>query len=300
MVQVGDKKNTATNYDWSSYLSFGHYNKVDSNSIYSVPPYLNVNSKSPNSIYTSKPSDNMDTISISKPSNKNSTIKLEIPQKDSKNIANLTGLSSKFIDKLVSYEGVLNKAYSDQGGIKTIGIGHNISADPNYSYGDTITDEQVYKLFVSDINNAKKQVEASVHPAKLSEKQMEALLDLFFNVGPTKLKNSNIVAYAKQGRFNEAACEMTQVHAKGNVVPGLCQRRIVDIDNFCQGKHTHRSLNLIKGFYEKGLVGFNKKIASSTGDKKKFVMKQRDVFIEDSTGIIDNGEKYLRQSKAHK
>lgn len=123
---------------------------------------------------------------------------------------------SKLRDQLVHHEGLRLKPYYDSEGIKTIGVGRNMEANPpDDELGrrvgpDGITEAEAMKLLDNDIDKCVRDVERNV-PAykKVSEPRQHVLLDMCFNLGINGLlKFQNMLAALDRGDYARAADEM--------------------------------------------------------------------------------------------
>jgi lysozyme len=98
--------------------------------------------------------------------------------------------TARLYDELTRDEGKRNKAYKDSKGIWSIGIGHNILADPvlrpQLSRLQTVglSDAEVKALFATDVAKAEKQLDANIPWwRKLSDVRQDAIANLAFNLG---------------------------------------------------------------------------------------------------------------------
>lgn len=222
-------------------------------------------------------------------------IEPETCPKNSADVAKLTGLSPDFVDTLIKFEGFKNNEYKDKCGVRTIGVGHNIDHDPNYTYGKIITDEQAYKLLTADLIKAKNDMKECIGDVELTQGQYEALLDLFFNVGIEKLQNTNLIKCIKEQRFEEVPCEFNFICAKGVVDPALCRRRIDDIDRFCSGQHTGQTLDSIQTIAGKGKDIYDKKIKTANVVQKMYYANQKDFFVKSTNQTILKAQKSVEE-----
>jgi len=115
--------------------------------------------------------------------------------------------------RLIKEEGFRLWPYQDTKGIWTIGVGHNVEADPEMKprLGDLmkfgITRTEAYSLLDRDIKNAETDLE-ELYPwvSQLNEARREVLVDMMFNMGKRKLfQFHNTMAMIKDGRFHDAA-----------------------------------------------------------------------------------------------
>jgi GH24 family phage-related lysozyme (muramidase) len=119
-------------------------------------------------------------------------------------------------------EGVRNRMYLDHLGIPTIGVGFNLTrpdarAKIGTDYDEilagtkTLTPERIEALFDADLAASLLDL-ARVLPnfSELPPEVRVALLDLHFNVGPTRFRGFRKMLAALQGNdFSRAADEMT-------------------------------------------------------------------------------------------
>lgn len=86
---------------------------------------------------------------------------------------------------------------------------------------------------------------------RLKKGQQKALTDLSFNADPSSLGKSNLISAVKNGKFDEAVKEFDFVKANGQVLPGLCSRRIYDIGLFAEGMQPDNAKIAINDIIEK-------------------------------------------------
>lgn len=82
------------------------------------------------------------------------------------------------IDFIMRHEGYRTKAYLDQAGIPTIGVGHTRGV----KMGDTATPEQVLAWLKEDVEDAENVINRYV-TEPLNQAQFDALVSFVFNVG---------------------------------------------------------------------------------------------------------------------
>ena len=89
------------------------------------------------------------------------------------------------IKQLAHHEGVVLKVYKDSLGIDTIGIGRNV--DVNGGLG--LSDEEVDFLLEKDIERVIKELSTEyVWFSDLDEVRKDAMIDISFNLGATRLR----------------------------------------------------------------------------------------------------------------
>ncbi|XMO86889.1 glycoside hydrolase family protein [Algibacter sp. AS12] len=125
---------------------------------------------------------------------------------------------------LKNNEGVEKKAYEDKLGIKTIGIGYNLTQRNAKSHikqiganwenitnnGGELTDKQVLDLFEITINQFQAKILA-IFPEfnKFSNVRQICLFDLLFNLGPSRLKRfKNFVSAVNSNNWSHAEIEL--------------------------------------------------------------------------------------------
>jgi len=125
-------------------------------------------------------------------------------------------------------EGVRFRAYQDTKGIWTIGIGHNIQADPTLMpqlaqlKDPGIDQARVDQLFAADLANAERQLTANLPWwTQLDDIRQDVLVNMTFNMGMTTLLQfKNTLASMQAGDYDAAANGMlasawaTQVGAR--------------------------------------------------------------------------------------
>lgn len=142
--------------------------------------------------------------------------------------------SQKCIDLVKQYEGFRAKAYLCPAGILTIGYGHT---GRDVLPGMIITPQRAIELLFADLASAVALVNKFVL-VKLTQGQFDALVSIFFNVGPGRkdvkdglvsLKNgqpSTLLRKLNLGDYIGAAAEFPKWNRSGGVVlDGLTNRR---------------------------------------------------------------------------
>jgi lysozyme len=110
---------------------------------------------------------------------------------------NLTNL----IDVLVRHEGLRNKPYEDTSGHLTIGVGRNL---------DTmgLSDDEIYYLLKNDIRRCETELDNSFRWYKdLDQVRQEAMINLCFNLGITRLRKFKLALRAMEVKDYEDASE---------------------------------------------------------------------------------------------
>lgn len=123
---------------------------------------------------------------------------------------------AKLREQLKFHEGLRLKPYYDTEGIKTIGVGRNMEANPpDDELGrrvgpEGISEQEAVKLLDNDIDKCVRDVESKISSyGKLSEPRQHVLLDMCFNMGINGLlKFTNMLAAVDRGDYARAADEM--------------------------------------------------------------------------------------------
>lgn len=129
--------------------------------------------------------------------------------------------AARFVAK---WEGFLARAYLDtiaDPSVWTIGYGHTGDVHP----GETITKREARQLLANDLRTAARAVERNIH-VRLSVRQRIALISLAFNCGEGAVNGSTLQRELNRKNYRKAAnCFLDWVHAGGEVVQGLVNRR---------------------------------------------------------------------------
>jgi lysozyme len=105
------------------------------------------------------------------------------------------------IDVLVRHEGLRNKPYEDTSGHLTIGVGRNL---------DTmgLSDDEIYYLLKNDIRRCETELDNSFRWYKdLDQVRQEAMINLCFNLGITRLRKFKLALRAMEAKDYEDASE---------------------------------------------------------------------------------------------
>jgi lysozyme len=121
------------------------------------------------------------------------------------------------------FEALRLEAYKDAVGVWTIGYGHT----GDVKQGDKITEHQADAIMTVDLDRFEKAI--SVLAPNLNQNQFDACVSLAFNVGINRFARSQLLAFAKAGKFAEAADQFLRwTLAAGKVLPGLVKRRAAE------------------------------------------------------------------------
>ena len=111
---------------------------------------------------------------------------------------------SKLVQMLRLHEGVRYKVYVCSEGYETIGVGRNISEG-----GLGLSKDEVDFLLVNDIERVQNELDRN-YPwfANLDEVRRDAIIDICFNIGLTRLRGFvNALAAMSRGQYEIAADE---------------------------------------------------------------------------------------------
>jgi lysozyme len=103
-------------------------------------------------------------------------------------------------EQLIRDEGLRLKPYTDTVGKTTIGVGRNLT-------GQGISEAEAMAMLESDIAaNRKAVLDALPWTAQLPESRLAVLVEMAFNLGPTRLLNfEHMLAAIEKGDYTEAA-----------------------------------------------------------------------------------------------
>ena len=107
-------------------------------------------------------------------------------------------------------EGFRRKRYKDTKGIWTIGVGHNIEADPHYPYtekDEPLTDQQINTLLDKDIATVVAELDQFCNWWRaMEEPRQRVLANMCFNLGWTRLSQfKNTLRAMHDSRYADAA-----------------------------------------------------------------------------------------------
>jgi lysozyme len=111
---------------------------------------------------------------------------------------------SKLIEQLKRHEGVRTHAYKCSADYITVGVGRNIDEDG----GLGLSDDEIDYLLANDIKRCKQELVALSWFVDLDEVRQDALTNLCFNLGLTRLLGfRNAMAAMAEGDYEKAADE---------------------------------------------------------------------------------------------
>lgn len=128
-----------------------------------------------------------------------------------------------------TFEGLALKPYRDSTGIVTAGYGHTSrSGAPVPRIGEDWTAQQADLTLELDLQAVEAEVAFEVRVA-LTQPQVDAVVDLVFNIGVGNFRSSSLLRFLNAKRFPEAAnAFLTWDRAGGKVLPGLARRRAAE------------------------------------------------------------------------
>ena len=105
------------------------------------------------------------------------------------------------IDTLVRHEGLRRLAYEDSVGVLTIGVGRNIE-----EVG--LSDDEIYYLLKNDIRRCETELDNVFRWYKdLDQVRQEAMINLCFNLGITKLRKFKLALRSMEVKDYEDAAD---------------------------------------------------------------------------------------------
>lgn len=145
---------------------------------------------------------------------------VKIPEKrTAKNVKNINdaakaaGLSVEYLTALEKLEEKHNKIYTDKNGVKTIGIGHALSAEEIKKYsGKTLSDTQIYTMLAQDLLDREQNVRALIGDGaykKMPQPLKDSVMDFVFNRGETLFENRpGLINALQKGDYKSAISKM--------------------------------------------------------------------------------------------
>ena len=121
---------------------------------------------------------------------------------------------SELTEMLRKHEGVRDKVYLCSAGYETIGVGRNISED-----GLGLSDDEIDYLLSNDIKRVREELTEEYYWfAGLDEARQDAMIDISFNLGQTRLRGfvKSLEAMARED-FDTAADEFMDSKRRAQV-----------------------------------------------------------------------------------
>lgn len=133
------------------------------------------------------------------------------------------------------FEGKRLKAYKDSGGIYTIGYGSTYNWNENRPViaTDVIDDTTALNWLRKEISNRSTEIKKLIK-VPVTQNMLDSLTSLAFNIGTGAFKKSTLLRLLNSGsNKNLVADEFLKWNkVKGNIVPGLTNRRILEKELF--------------------------------------------------------------------
>lgn len=137
--------------------------------------------------------------------------------------------SSNGINLIKTYEGFSPIPYFCPAGIKTIGYGHVIKPDEQYT---NITRVEANRLLKKDILICEASLMRNINIV-LNQNQFDALISFIFNLGSSAFQRSTLRQKINYGMWDEIPHEwMRWVYSKGVALNGLVKRRNHELQLF--------------------------------------------------------------------
>jgi lysozyme len=113
-------------------------------------------------------------------------------------------MANELIDMLKRHEGVRSHVYLCSAGYETLGVGRNISES-----GLGLTEDEIDFLLINDITRVKQELtDAYFWFPALNEARQDAMIDICFNLGLTRLRGFvNALEAMSREQFDVAADE---------------------------------------------------------------------------------------------
>lgn len=125
------------------------------------------------------------------------------------------------------FESCQAESYYCPAKVLTVGVGHTGS---DIELNKTYSDEEIAKLWVSDIKEAEACVIENVK-AGVTQGQFDAYTSFAFNKGCGTFKRSSVLKYANSGdKVNSCKSMLKYIYAGKTVLPGLVRRAKAESD----------------------------------------------------------------------
>jgi len=132
-------------------------------------------------------------------------------------------ISANGLKKLMEWEGCELQIYKDAADLPTIGVGHLVQKEEDFSKGITTT--QAQDLLMSDLTRFEMAVNRLV-TVPLTQSQFDALVSFSFNVGVGAFAKSTLLKKLNAGLYAEVPIQlMLWTKAAGKTCNGLIARR---------------------------------------------------------------------------
>ena len=144
-------------------------------------------------------------------------------------------LSDAGADFIIKHESFSNKAYYDQAGRLTIGVGHLVLPEDGVTINTKWSNRIVKRVFRNDVKKFERAVNKYVK-VNLSQHEFDALVSFAFNVGPNAFRKSTLLRKLNNGDIGGAAEEFYRwVYVNGKQHGDLEERRDAEYFLFYYG-----------------------------------------------------------------
>jgi lysozyme len=151
-------------------------------------------------------------------------------------------LSDEGLQFIADHEGFRGELYNDAANHCTIGYGHLVHRGPcdgseSEEFQNGITQERGREILRQDAQNAVDAVNRHVQ-VNLNQAQFDTLVSFTFNSGVNAFANSTLLEEINNQNFDQVPDELRRwVHAGGERVQGLVNRREDEVDLFVNGEY---------------------------------------------------------------
>lgn len=140
--------------------------------------------------------------------------------------------SPSIYDVLKDFEGYRDKAYQDQGGIWTLGVGHT----KGVKAGDRCTWPEALQWLEADTHAAAHEVASGI-TVNITQEMFDALTLLVYNIGTFAFHHSTLRKLLNQHHYEAAAEQFPRwCHVAGRFNEGLFLRRRIEENIFRNAK----------------------------------------------------------------
>ena len=108
------------------------------------------------------------------------------------------------IDLITGFEGYRTKAYQDQKGNWTIGVGHLIRSQDRYMLHRELSDTEVRGLLHRDLEKCSEALKTALN-VPVTRTQSDALHSPCHNIGPDRMVSSNVIKHMNNNQPQKAA-----------------------------------------------------------------------------------------------
>lgn len=142
--------------------------------------------------------------------------------------------SSKGYNLIKKFEGLATTSYKCPAGVLTIGYGHT---GKDVVKGMVITELYADELLKADVAKLERSLIKALNADEIvvNQNQFDALISFSYNLGVTRLVNSTLWRYLKDGNIKAAAGQFIRWNkANGKVLQGLTFRREAEAKLFLE------------------------------------------------------------------